>query len=630
LQRIQISTFAGCVSLVTIVIPASVEVLESNCFGGVYATGEDPRPLDRDFEGDFRFCISLESITFEKGSKIKEISEQAFTGCISLRSICIPASVEVIGNNCFGRTVSDESYGCESLEFVIIESGSMLREVGSNVFKGCYSLPRVEIFGDFTQKQRSLFCNEERRLWVREIENGWSLLRRLDDYCLLEEAPREFEGIPERSSFMGLSDSLFCRCIFEGIPIPSFVNRITGRWSGIDCDVREIEIPSSIEMLQGFSVFFRFSSLENLRFAADSKVRIIDGFRECKSLSQVFLPSSVEYISGFSRCELLSFVSFATDSQVIEIEGFEECVSLGRIEIPPTVEVIPATGFLKCKSLSELIIAKESELREIAGFQECAGLHEIIIPASVEVISATGFLKCESLSEIAFENESHLKTIAGFQECTELHEITIPASVEFISATGFLKCTSLSEINFEKESDLKTIGGFRECTGIHEITIPTSVEFISSTGFSQCTSLTNVLFAKDSHMRQISSFQGCESLCEIEIPRFVKVIKDYEFRACQSLREVRFAPGSCIREIHGFRNCYSLSYIEIPRSVQRIGDFAGCALPFQITLAKGGNLKVIQSYPLRKFIVYEDDAVLKQHRDQNHLVSLGFRRYCLH
>jgi hypothetical protein len=32
---------------------------------------------------------------------------------------------------------------------------------------------------------------------------------------LTKEAPIEFDKTPERSSLMGLSDSLFCRCIFE-------------------------------------------------------------------------------------------------------------------------------------------------------------------------------------------------------------------------------------------------------------------------------------------------------------------------------------------------------------------------------------------------------------------------------
>jgi hypothetical protein len=584
LRKIEAFAFAGRVSLVSICIPASVEILGNDCFGGLYLT-ENPKFCFGSYypNRDFRCCISLESVTFEKVSKMKEIGARAFTGCISLRSICIPASVEILGDNCFGLTVCDRFYGCQSLYSVIIERGSMLRIVGSNVFKGCDSLPRIEIFPDFSRIQRSLFCDDGRKLWVREFGNGWSFLRRFDGYYLLEEGPIELDIIPAINKLMGLSDSLFCRCIIEGILIPSFVNRITGRWTGIDCDIRELEIPSSIEILEGSSVFFGFSSLEDLRFGLESKVRIIEGFRECQSLFRVFLPSSVEIISGFCKCESLSEVLFSSHSQVREIEGFGECLSLCRIEIPSTVDIISSTGFLKCKSLSD----------------------------------------------IYFEDESHLREISGFAKCTRLHIITIPRSVEFISATGFLKCKSLSEIAFENESRLRNIGGFAECTGLHVITIPTSVEVISATGFSKCTSLTKVLFTSDSNVREISGFQRCESLCQIEIPRFVEVICEKGFEACQSLRGVRFSTGSCIREISGFRDCCSLSYVEIPQSIERIDPmaFSRCALPFQMTLSRSVNLEVMKfGGPKRKMIVYQDDKVLKQHRHQIHLTSLGYCR----
>jgi hypothetical protein len=47
---------------------------------------------------------------------------------------------------------------------------------------------------------------------------------------------------------------------------------------------------------------------------------------------------------------------------------------------------------------------------------------------------------------------------------------------------------------------------------------------------------------------------------------------------------------------------------------------------FSDTLAPGGNLKVIKfGGRRRKFIVYEDNNVLKQNRHQIHLASLDYR-----
>jgi hypothetical protein len=128
-------------------------------------------------------------------------------------------------------------------------------------------------------------------------------LRKFDEYYLFKEPPIEIDRIPERSSLMGLSDSFFCCCRFAGISIPSSASRITARWHEIDCEVHEIGISSSIEMWDISSVFFGLSSLEDLRFASHGKVRMLAAFRECDSSFRVFLPSSVELISGFCRCE---------------------------------------------------------------------------------------------------------------------------------------------------------------------------------------------------------------------------------------------------------------------------------------------------------------------------------------
>jgi hypothetical protein len=162
LRIIEQFAFAECVSVVSICIPASVENLEDDCFGGIF-----PDETDH-CDCCFRFCISLESITFEKDSKLKKIGERAFPGWISLRSICISASVESIGQKCFGLTVSDEFYRCKALEYVIIESGSMLREVGVGIFSECDALHRIEIFPDFTRIQRNLFHDQESNFWVKK------------------------------------------------------------------------------------------------------------------------------------------------------------------------------------------------------------------------------------------------------------------------------------------------------------------------------------------------------------------------------------------------------------------------------------------------------------------------------
>lgn len=107
--------FANCTALTAIEIPASVETIEATAFYG---------------------CSSLATVTFEKGSQLKTIgggyyysayeksyySHGAFSDCIALASIEIPASVETIEAAAFAF--------CSSLKTVTFEKGSKLTTIG--------------------------------------------------------------------------------------------------------------------------------------------------------------------------------------------------------------------------------------------------------------------------------------------------------------------------------------------------------------------------------------------------------------------------------------------------------------------------------------------------------------------
>ena len=69
---------------------------------------------------------SLSRVTFGSGSVLKRIGKEAFSGCRELKEIKIPASVEEIGEGCFGN--------CSSLSRVTFGSGSVLKRIGNSAF----------------------------------------------------------------------------------------------------------------------------------------------------------------------------------------------------------------------------------------------------------------------------------------------------------------------------------------------------------------------------------------------------------------------------------------------------------------------------------------------------------------
>jgi hypothetical protein len=83
----------------------------------------------------FFFRFSLESVSFDDGSRLQSIEASAFEACHLLRSIRLPASLEMIGAYAF----SD----CPSLVAVTFEAPSKLREIGARAFMNCDLLASI-------------------------------------------------------------------------------------------------------------------------------------------------------------------------------------------------------------------------------------------------------------------------------------------------------------------------------------------------------------------------------------------------------------------------------------------------------------------------------------------------------
>ena len=116
--------FSDCTALTSIEIPASVETIGNTAFSD---------------------CSSLATVTFEKGSRLKTIGNNAYYRCTSLTSIEIPASVETIEKKAF--------FHCSKLTTITFEKGSLLKTIGGGyyssyyhgAFSDCSSLTSIEI-----------------------------------------------------------------------------------------------------------------------------------------------------------------------------------------------------------------------------------------------------------------------------------------------------------------------------------------------------------------------------------------------------------------------------------------------------------------------------------------------------
>ena len=294
----------------------------------------------------FKRCSSLTTVTFEKESQLKTIGGDyyygAFSDCTALTSIEIPASVETIGNTAF----SD----CSSLATVTFEKGSRLKTIGNNAYYRCTSLTSIEIPAsvETIEKKAFMHCSSlatvtfEKGSQLKTIA-GDSYDGAFSDCTALTsiEIPASVETI-EATAFKRCSKSATVtfekgsqlKTIGGGYSSSSHFGTYSDYYGAFsDCSsLTSIEIPASVETIEA-TAFSDCSKLATVTFEKGSQLKIIGGgysssyyygaFLGCSSLTSIEIPASVETIeaTAFKRCSKLTTVTFEKGSQLKIIGG---------------------------------------------------------------------------------------------------------------------------------------------------------------------------------------------------------------------------------------------------------------------------------------------------------------------
>ena len=295
----------------------------------------------------FKRCSSLTTVTFEKESQLKTIGGDyyyggAFSDCTALTSIEIPASVETIGNTAF----SD----CSSLATVTFEKGSRLKTIGNNAYYRCTSLTSIEIPAsvETIEKKAFMHCSS---LATVTFEKG-SQLKTIagDSYDGAFSDCTALTSIEIPASVETIEATAFKRCsklatvTFEkgsqlktiggGYSSSSHFGTYSDYYGAFsDCSsLTSIEIPASVETIEA-TAFKRCSKLTTVTFEKGSLLKTIGGgyyssyyhgaFSDCSSLTSIEIPASVETIeaTAFKRCSKLTTVTFEKGSQLKIIGG---------------------------------------------------------------------------------------------------------------------------------------------------------------------------------------------------------------------------------------------------------------------------------------------------------------------
>lgn len=347
---IERDAFNGCSSLKSVVIPESTKVLQSEAFRGcgLESVTIEGNVRSSEYYGSYEYdetpfvgCNAMSSIAFVGkcdsipeyicydmpnlasvtfGDKVRVIGEGAFSECMALKSVNLPASVNFVGGDAF--------VSC-GLETITINSDFETADYyGRNPFARCFSIKSFSFMGNCT--------------YVPSFCEGLGLLTTVTLGDKVNRIPTE--------SFSDCSS-------LESIIIPNSVNEI-GAYAFYNCSaLKSINIPEGISKIE-IGTFKGCSSLESVEIPQSVTKMGDEVFKGCTSLPVI---DNVRYADTYligAVDTLKSTYKIKDGTRWIGSEAFYCCTEMKEITIPETVEAIGDQAFMGCASLDFISIPK--------------------------------------------------------------------------------------------------------------------------------------------------------------------------------------------------------------------------------------------------------------------------------
>lgn len=221
-----------------ITIPASVTEFNSGSFN----------------HGMFYMDESLEKITFEEGCKLTSFGKNVqnlLYGCKSLKEFTVPASIETIPERCF--------YNSQYLETIRFEKGSKVESIGKEAFYACYALKDVELAEGLTMIGESAFRNLDQieKLVIPGTVTTIGICAFYDCDGLQEIA------IPDSVTSIGKAAFAYCRNVTD-IKLPDRLETIEEQ-AFMGCSmVTSLRIPDSVKTIKNEA--FRYIYITELPY----------------------------------------------------------------------------------------------------------------------------------------------------------------------------------------------------------------------------------------------------------------------------------------------------------------------------------------------------------------------------
>ena len=445
-----------------------------------------------------------------KDGKVVEIAADAFANANNLRSITIPNTVKT---------------------------------VGINAFQNCTSLSDVYIT-DITAWCQMSFGNGSSTPF-RYAQNLYLNGEILTELMISDEVT-------------SINDMTFYGCkSLTSVTIPNSVTSIGAR-AFYGCEnLKSITVPNSVSRI-GYEAFSRCNRLETvtLPFVGESPDS------ENTHFGYIFGASASYYNADYVPSSLRTVI--VTGGTYIDEYAFRECESISNVTLPSSITGIGVMAFHGCSSLVSINIPDGVTRIEQQTFQNCSSLASITLPSGIQFISMYAFKDCISLTDVSIPEQLQYISGDAFEGCTGLDYNEYNNAIYLGSESNpyflLVKAKSQDITSCEIHPETKVIGdsAFYSCWGLTSITVPYGVTYINTDAFCSCINLESVIIPNSVTSIGSSTVGGCQSLTSITLPNSVTSISTYAFWGCRSLETIVIPSSVAYIGVGAFENCNRL------------------------------------------------------------------------
>lgn len=584
-ERIGVSAFSGCKSLVEICVPGSVKSIGQRAFAPCLVTRTFQVPECEYKSSDCKVkwygnerivcktvgqrvaCENLRNVVLEEGVEV--IGKSAFENCSALRNISVPLTVNCIGSYAFQN--------CTSLEHIVIPLG--VTRIGAHTFDGCTNLRSIEIpasvksIGDYAFFRCS-------RLSSVIIHGDLKEIGKFAFFEIGNEGGEEFNVVIEGECEV-INDSAF----------ENTRNIVSIQVRGkIKCVGKNAFRKSGVKELKDEGI----KTIETSAFAESQLLYMPnmiglesigpEAFSNCNGLNEINVPGSVWELEGgvFSGCKELQKASLGDGIQQVSAEMFAGCTKLETILLPSTARFIDVGAFQNCTSLTEVDVPKR--VRDIYGraFYGCVNLRKLTVHSNIRPDDDDIFQGCMELKEINGHPKLTRRLTDTLNGITKKHRLTIKGTVKIVTGEYVAKQKPFISLIIGEGVEEIDDFAFSECKNLQSARIAGTVKRIRANAFQNCQALELIILEEGIEAIENWAFLDCVNLKQITIPGSVKTIGNTAFNGCP-LEKVILSEG--IKNVPDgmFEH---VGWVEIPKSIEHIG----------ILSIKMGSTIVVEDY----------------------------------